>query len=416
MQMQLWLNYIKNMNYIQLLASSSSNLIQNKQQQQQQQPVLPLNVNNRKLNEINLNCENKKRKRTQSPLSCSSLSEHSTLSADSPHKQPTTQFLVNQQPLDLSVKRVDHQSSPDDIKKRKEHRKSQKPKQIKQYFDQQSQPATVMRNAEDLLEEQQTYQFDDLDNSSSLEHGGASTPSNNQINSSYDDLNDDSILNKSNSTNNRKSWKNHINGDMYACDQCEKMFSKQSSLARHKYEHSGIRPFVCDTCKKAFKHKHHLAEHKRLHTGEKPFQCTKCGKRFSHSGSYSQHMNHRYKYCRPYKEAQLAAEQQMHQKLQQQFEHDLNDASRASELLEQDLLKDSNNTIDGDDNNSTSSLTNLSNSPQSQQQQQQQQQIDNQRPSYTIPGILHYLQHEWSRFEYDRQQWEADRAELLVNH
>ena len=109
-----------------------------------------------------------------------------------------------------------------------------------------------------------------------------------------------------NSNSNRKSWKNHIvqGSDMYACDQCDKMFSKQSSLARHKYEHSGIRPFVCDICKKAFKHKHHLAEHKRLHTGEKPFECTKCGKRFSHSGSYSQHMNHRYKYCRPYKQEQ----------------------------------------------------------------------------------------------------------------
>lgn len=26
---------------------------------------------------------------------------------------------------------------------------------------------------------------------------------------------------------------------MYNCDQCEKAFSKQSSLARHRYEHSG---------------------------------------------------------------------------------------------------------------------------------------------------------------------------------
>ena len=62
-------------------------------------------------------------------------------------------------------------------------------------------------------------------------------------------------------------------------------------------------------------------------------------------------------------------------------------------------------------NNSSSSSSNTANN----NGQQQQQQIDNQRPSYTIPGILHYLQHEWSRFEYDRQQWEADRAELLVN-
>ncbi|XP_059479784.1 zinc finger protein 1-like isoform X2 [Neocloeon triangulifer] len=88
----------------------------------------------------------------------------------------------------------------------------------------------------------------------------------------------------------------------YGCDQCDKSFSKQSSLARHKYEHSGQRPHKCDVCSKAFKHKHHLTEHKRLHSGEKPFQCSKCLKRFSHSGSYSQHMNHRYSYCKPYRD------------------------------------------------------------------------------------------------------------------
>ncbi|KAK3910055.1 Zinc finger E-box-binding homeobox protein zag-1 [Frankliniella fusca] len=88
----------------------------------------------------------------------------------------------------------------------------------------------------------------------------------------------------------------------FVCKQCDKVFSKQSSLARHKFEHSGQRPHKCDVCPKAFKHKHHLTEHKRLHSGEKPFQCQKCLKRFSHSGSYSQHMNHRYSYCKPYRE------------------------------------------------------------------------------------------------------------------
>ncbi|KAL5010066.1 hypothetical protein ScPMuIL_012371 [Solemya velum] len=103
----------------------------------------------------------------------------------------------------------------------------------------------------------------------------------------------------------RKSWKNHkldAEDGLYSCDQCDKLFSKQSSLARHKYEHSGARPFHCEICTKAFKHKHHLTEHRRLHTGDKPFKCKKCGKRFSHSGSYSQHMNHRYKYCKPMKD------------------------------------------------------------------------------------------------------------------
>uniref|UniRef100_A0AAY4A6M0 Zinc finger E-box-binding homeobox 1 n=1 Tax=Denticeps clupeoides TaxID=299321 RepID=A0AAY4A6M0_9TELE len=89
---------------------------------------------------------------------------------------------------------------------------------------------------------------------------------------------------------------------LYACDLCDKIFQKSSSLLRHKYEHTGKRPHECGICNKAFKHKHHLIEHTRLHSGEKPYQCDKCGKRFSHSGSYSQHMNHRYSYCK--KEAQ----------------------------------------------------------------------------------------------------------------
>ncbi|KAM9844968.1 zinc finger E-box-binding homeobox 1 [Aulostomus maculatus] len=85
---------------------------------------------------------------------------------------------------------------------------------------------------------------------------------------------------------------------VYPCDLCSKVFQKGSSLLRHKYEHTGKRPHECVVCKKAFKHKHHLIEHSRLHSGEKPYQCNRCGKRFSHSGSYSQHMNHRYSYCK----------------------------------------------------------------------------------------------------------------------
>ncbi|XP_054607236.2 zinc finger E-box-binding homeobox 2a isoform X1 [Nothobranchius furzeri] len=97
---------------------------------------------------------------------------------------------------------------------------------------------------------------------------------------------------------------------MYACDLCDKTFQKTSSLLRHKYEHTGKRPHQCQICKKAFKHKHHLIEHSRLHSGEKPYQCDKCGKRFSHSGSYSQHMNHRYSYCKREAEEREAAQRE----------------------------------------------------------------------------------------------------------
>ena len=34
---------------------------------------------------------------------------------------------------------------------------------------------------------------------------------------------------------------------------------------------------------------------------------------------------------------------------------------------------------------------------------------------YTIPGILHFIQHEWARFEMDRAHWDVEKAELQVN-
>jgi len=35
---------------------------------------------------------------------------------------------------------------------------------------------------------------------------------------------------------------------------------------------------------------------------------------------------------------------------------------------------------------------------------------------FTIPGILHFIQHEWARFEMERAHWEVERAELQVNY
>jgi len=37
---------------------------------------------------------------------------------------------------------------------------------------------------------------------------------------------------------------------------------------------------------------------------------------------------------------------------------------------------------------------------------------NNPRTQYSIPGILHYIQHEWARFEMERSQWDVERAEL----
>uniref|UniRef100_A0A8B9IMN1 Zinc finger E-box-binding homeobox 1 n=1 Tax=Anser cygnoides TaxID=8845 RepID=A0A8B9IMN1_ANSCY len=142
-------------------------------------------------------------------------------------------------------------------------------------------------------------------------------PKQTQANGSQDERQDTSSegvsnvedQNDSDSTPPKKKMRKTENG-MYACDLCDKIFQKSSSLLRHKYEHTGKRPHECGICKKAFKHKHHLIEHMRLHSGEKPYQCDKCGKRFSHSGSYSQHMNHRYSYCKREAEERDSTEQE----------------------------------------------------------------------------------------------------------
>jgi hypothetical protein len=63
----------------------------------------------------------------------------------------------------------------------------------------------------------------------------------------------------------------------------------------------------------------------------------------------------------------------------------------------------------------TNDSTSASTSSQQTQQQQQSNNNSNRETKYTMPGVLHYLQHEWSKYEYDKQQWELDKAELLVS-
>ncbi|VDN40942.1 unnamed protein product [Gongylonema pulchrum] len=41
-----------------------------------------------------------------------------------------------------------------------------------------------------------------------------------------------------------------------------------------------------------------------------------------------------------------------------------------------------------------------------------EQHFQSRKVPYTMHGVLHFLQHEWSRYEMDRAQWEMERAEL----
>ena len=35
--------------------------------------------------------------------------------------------------------------------------------------------------------------------------------------------------------------------------------------------------------------------------------------------------------------------------------------------------------------------------------------------TYTLPGVLHFIQHEWTKFERERSRWDVERAELQVS-
>lgn len=40
---------------------------------------------------------------------------------------------------------------------------------------------------------------------------------------------------------------------------------------------------------------------------------------------------------------------------------------------------------------------------------------NNSKLQYSMPGVLHFIQHEWAKFEMERSQWEVDKAELQVS-
>lgn len=35
--------------------------------------------------------------------------------------------------------------------------------------------------------------------------------------------------------------------------------------------------------------------------------------------------------------------------------------------------------------------------------------------NYTIPGILNFVKHEWTRFERERTNWEVEKSELQAS-
>ncbi|XP_052834317.1 zinc finger protein 506-like, partial [Octopus bimaculoides] len=64
----------------------------------------------------------------------------------------------------------------------------------------------------------------------------------------------------------------------YHCDVCGTSFANQRALNSHMIVHTGKKQFRCDICGKSLSTNDRLTKHKHIHTGETPYHCDVCGK------------------------------------------------------------------------------------------------------------------------------------------
>ena len=86
----------------------------------------------------------------------------------------------------------------------------------------------------------------------------------------------------------------HSDKHLYRCAFCEKCFSNNSNLSRHRKnihmtKDSDETPYKCRACKKSFTSKLALTRHLRMHTSEGSYPCLSCDKSFTERIDLTKH-------------------------------------------------------------------------------------------------------------------------------
>lgn len=82
----------------------------------------------------------------------------------------------------------------------------------------------------------------------------------------------------------------HSENDRTRCLVCNKKFSDPQGLVKHKYVHTGERPYFCPFCFKTFNLKSCHINHVRRHINFRPYKCHICPRSFFNSGDLKKHI------------------------------------------------------------------------------------------------------------------------------